>query len=311
MLFLEITKEMAEKFLMAASMAALVCHPSSSINCFKPKPQTPQKTTSKSAKGNTDIQTDSSLSKTSSSCSSFSDTNTTSTPPSQVPNRVRLTTSCKDLYLVSSLFKKDPAFRVIETIFKSGWDVKTGLEIEKILKINHTIDVLKRFEEYREIVKSKSSNIERLAVDGNEVLKFYGTILACSLGINEFSRICYRESCGVYRMIGLRLLEVEEPVGLSDDSRCADQKVMKECGVDNKVRGRKVVVVCRVIAGRVARCRGRGVGLVEGREGGFDSVVSSCTDRSEKLAVLDARAVLPCFAIVYNVTPKVTKSSIY
>ncbi|XP_040938179.1 uncharacterized protein [Gossypium hirsutum] len=260
MLFLEITKEMAEKFLMAASMAALVCHPSSSINCFKPKPQTSQRTTSKSAKKNTDIQTDSSLSKTSSSCSSFSDTNTTPTPRSHVPNRVPLRTSCKDLYLVSSLFEKDPAFRVVETIFKSGWDVKTELEIEKILKINHTIDVLKRFEEYREIVKSKSSNIERLAVDGNEVLKFYGTIVTCSLGIDEFSRICYRESCGVCRMIGLR-----------------------------------------VIAGRMARCRGRGVGLVEGREGGFDSVVSSCTDRSEELVVLDARAVLPCFVIVYNV----------
>ncbi|KAG4177716.1 hypothetical protein ERO13_A11G324733v2 [Gossypium hirsutum] len=272
---------MAEKFLMAASMAALVCHPSSSINCFKPKPQTSQRTTSKSAKKNTDIQTDSSLSKTSSSCSSFSDTNTTPTPRSHVPNRVPLRTSCKDLYLVSSLFEKDPAFRVVETIFKSGWDVKTELEIEKILKINHTIDVLKRFEEYREIVKSKSSNIERLAVDGNEVLKFYGTIVTCSLGIDEFSRICYRES---YR-----------------ESRCAHRKVTKECGVDNKVRGRKVVVVCRVIAGRMARCRGRGVGLVEGREGGFDSVVSSCTDRSEELVVLDARAVLPCFVIVYNV----------
>ncbi|TYI04100.1 hypothetical protein ES332_A11G391200v1 [Gossypium tomentosum] len=301
MLFLEITKEMAEKFLMAASMAALVCHPSSSINCFKPKPQTSQRTTSNSAKKNTDIQTDSSLSKTSSSCSSFSDTNTTPTPRSHVPNRVPLRTSCKDLYLVSSLFEKDPAFRVVETIFKSGWDVKTELEIEKILKINHTIDVLKRFEEYREIVKSKSSNIERLAVDGNEVLKFYGTIVTCSLGIDEFSRICYRESCGVCRMIGLRLSEVEESVGLSDDSRCAHRKVTKECGVDNKVRGRKVVVVCRVIAGRMARCRGRGVGLVEGREGGFDSVVSSCTDRSEELVVLDARAVLPCFVIVYNV----------
>ncbi|KAG4177720.1 hypothetical protein ERO13_A11G325000v2, partial [Gossypium hirsutum] len=267
-----ITKEMAEKFLMAASMAALVCHPSSSINCFKPKPQTSQRTTSKSAKKNTDIQTDSSLSKTSSSCSSFSDTNTTPTPRSHVPNRVPLRTS-----------------------------FKTGLEIEKILKINHTIDVLKRFEEYREIVKSKSSNIERLAVDGNEVLKFYGTIVTCSLGIDEFSRICYRESCGVCRMIGLRLSEVEESVGLSDDSRCAHRKVTKECGVDNKVRGRKVVVVCRVIAGQVARCRGRGVGLVEGREGGFDSVVSSCTNRSEELLVLDARAVLPCFVIVYNV----------
>ncbi|KAB2006961.1 hypothetical protein E1A91_D11G393200v1 [Gossypium mustelinum] len=102
-------------------------------------------------------------------------------------------------------------------------------------------------------------------------------------------------------MIGLRLSEVEESVGLSDDSRCAHREVTKECGVDNKVRGRKVVVVCRVIAGRVARCRGRGVGLVEGREGGFDSVVSSCTDRSEELVVLDARAVLPCFVIVYNV----------
>ena len=43
---------------------------------------------------------------------------------------------------------------------------------------------------------------------------------------------------------------------------------------------------------------------MDGQEGGFDSVVNLSKDQlegSEELIVLNARAVLPCFVIIYNV----------
>ncbi|KAE8671644.1 Ribonuclease P family protein, putative isoform 1 [Hibiscus syriacus] len=157
--------------------------------------------------------------------------NATLTHLNRVPSTSR-TDSC----LVSNLCQKDPAFRVVEAMFDSGWDGKAGPKIEKILKINHNIGVLKRFEEYMEITKSKSANISRkLAVDGNELLRFHGATVTCSLGNNELSRICSKESCGVCRMVRLVGSAGEESVASSNDSRRAHRRVTKECGVNNKI----------------------------------------------------------------------------
>ncbi|XP_022765809.1 uncharacterized protein LOC111310603 [Durio zibethinus] len=308
MVFLEGKKDMVERCLMAASLAALVCHPNATFKCFRPKSKTTtsserekppreKKQPSKSTNKN-EFRANSSLSRGSVSFNM----NITSPPPNFPTSR-----SGKDPYLVSNLVEEEPSFGVVETIFRSGWDNKIGLQIEKILKINHNADVLNKFEEYRETVKSKSTNIsaceteriERLAVDGNELLRFHGAVVTCPLGNDEFLNICHSECCGICRMVGSSLLEGEESVKLSNNSRQAHRKVV--CVVD-KICARKAIVVCRVIAGRVARCRGQG--LVDGEEGGFDSVVSLSTDqfeRSEELIVLNARAVLPCFIIVYNV----------
>lgn len=71
---------------------------------------------------------------------------------------------------------------------------------------------------------------------------------------------------------------------------------------------KRVMVVCRVIAGRVAWCGGE-VEEEEGEKGMFDSVVPmrarggprSSWAEEEELLVFQARAVLPCFIIVYSV----------
>ncbi|XVE61750.1 hypothetical protein DITRI_Ditri06bG0064900 [Diplodiscus trichospermus] len=301
---------MVERCLMAASLAALVCHPNATIKCFKPKSKSssssykekPSPHNNQSPNKN-DFRANSSLSRSS---VSFDMNITTPPTPDLATSR-----SGRHSYLVSDLVDQEPAFGVVETIVRSGWDKKIGLKIEKILKINHNIDVLNKFEEYREIVKSKSTNvssageterIERLAVDGNELLRFHGAIVTCCLGNDELSSICHRECCGICKMIGSSLSAGEQSVALSSNSRQAHTKVVNEC-VGNKICARKAIVVCRVIAGRVARCRGEG--LVDGDEGGFDSVVSLSEDQlegSEELIVLNARAVLPCFVIVYNVS---------
>lgn len=59
-------------------------------------------------------------------------------------------------------------------------------------------------------------------------------------------------------------------------------------------KGRRAMLVCRVIAGRIANKLGMDI-LSNGRVG-FDSVSG---DNGEML-VFDPRAVLPCFLIIYK-----------
>ena len=65
-----------------------------------------------------------------------------------------------------------------ETIFRSGWAVagEIGDMVEKVLKVNNSMDVRHRFEEYWEMVKSKAKEnrvglrLERLWADGKSLL---------------------------------------------------------------------------------------------------------------------------------------------
>lgn len=64
---------------------------------------------------------------------------------------------------------------------------------------------LSRFEEYREMVKIKASKLSkkhpRCLADGNELLRFYGTTVACQLGMNSSSNLYVSEKCSVCRII--------------------------------------------------------------------------------------------------------------
>ncbi|KAK9290917.1 hypothetical protein L1049_009096 [Liquidambar formosana] len=143
--------------------------------------------------------------------------------------------------------------------------------------------------------------MERLLVDGNELLRFHGAIITCSLGNDGVSTICDKKFCGVCRVIGSNV-----PVQAGFSSLCqksweAHENGTVEC-LPNGVSARKAIILCRVIAGRIARTHEHG--LVDGEEGGFDSVVRStgCKSKSsEELIVFNSSAVLPCFVVIYTV----------
>ncbi|KAF3786912.1 hypothetical protein EJ110_NYTH12799 [Nymphaea thermarum] len=73
--------------------------------------------------------------------------------------------------------------------------------IERVLKVHNMQKTLARFEEYREMVKIKASKLPkkhpRCLADGNELLRFYGTTVTCSLGMNDLSNLCISEKCSV------------------------------------------------------------------------------------------------------------------
>lgn len=160
------------------------------------------------------------------------------------------------------------------------------------------------FEQYRHKLKLKYSNgtsgfNERLAVDGNEILQFHGATISCSLGANSnglSSDVCEKEGCGVCRILASNFSTEDVSVSFFEKSWEAHEKV-----IANGVCARKAIVVCRVIAGRIGRCDQRG--LMDGEEGGFDSVaIGSSGNQSnggKELFVLDPRAVLSCFVVTY------------
>ncbi|XP_022737186.1 uncharacterized protein LOC111290052 [Durio zibethinus] len=180
-----------------------------------------------------------------------------------------------------------PSRNVVEIIFHTSWSPKvfTG-RIEMIFKVQNGPRTVTRFEEYREMVKTRSGSGSggtasadeenaRCVADGNEVMRFHCLgPTSGNCGMNDtwlFSggkgaAICtYSGSGGAHESAG-------------------------------GARGRRAMLVCRVIAGRVSKRVGFGYeSLLDGRAG-YDSVSG---DNGE-LLVFDPRAVLPCFLIIYK-----------
>ncbi|KAK4338261.1 hypothetical protein RND71_042748 [Anisodus tanguticus] len=182
-----------------------------------------------------------------------------------------------------------PSRNVVEIIFQTSWTPKVfSVRVEMVLKVQNLTRTVTRFEEYREVVKSRAGNggdaaVEkggedhaRCVADGNEVMRFY------CLGPTN---------CGAYEAGG-SAWTFSSWKGTAVCTYCGSGAAHENTGGG---RGRRAMLVCRVIAGRVWKQLGFD-SLIEGRVG-YDSVSG---DNGE-LLVFDSRAVLPCFLIIYKV----------
>lgn len=163
---------------------------------------------------------------------------------------------------------------------------------------------LARFEEYREMVKTKANKLPkkhpRCIADGNELLRFYGTTVACSLGLNGCSSLCVSEKCCVCRIIRNGFSAKKELKGgigvftTSTSGRAFESIEIFE--QDPSVR--KALIVCRVIAGRVHKPLDN-IQEISGQTG-FDSLAGKVGLYSniEELYLLNPRALLPCFVVI-------------
>ena len=87
-----------------------------------------------------------------------------------------------------------------------------------------------------------------------------------------------------------------------ENSWKAHEKVTNDY-VAKRVCAKRAIILCRLIAGRVGGYHRHEL-MDIGEDGRFDSVVASNGDDSngsEKLMVLNPRAVLPCFVVIYEV----------
>lgn len=141
----------------------------------------------------------------------------------------------------------------------------------------------------------------RCLVDGNELLRFYGTTIACSLGMNGSYAPCTSDNCGACRILRDGFSTNKNLHGwLGIFALSTSQSALEY--IEHWEEGqsmRKALFVCRVIAGRVRRPLEK-VQEFTGSE--FESLAWKLEHHwnVEELYVLSSRALLPCFIVIFK-----------
>ncbi|CAL9137345.1 unnamed protein product [Musa textilis] len=210
-------------------------------------------------------------------------------------------------HAVTELVEGDSSRKIVEIICRASWlkPESSCIRIDRVLKVHNMQKTLARFEEYRELVKNKASRLAkkhpRCLADGNELLRFYGTTIACSLGTNGSSRLCSSEKCSVCRIIRHGFSTKREVakggIGVFTASTSGRAfQTIESCEDDDSMK--KALLVCRVIAGRVHKPLDNYQELAG--QSGFDSVAGKLGlyANIEELYLLNPRALLPCFVVI-------------
>ncbi|GMJ07013.1 hypothetical protein like AT1G75710 [Hibiscus trionum] len=229
-------------------------------------------------------------------------------------------------HAVSELGPEDSGRNIVEIIFKSSWLKKDDpiCIIERILKVHNTQRTIQRFEDCRDAVKTRALNSTRknprCAADGNELLRFHCTTLSCSLGARGSSSLCGSiPGCGVCTIIKQGFQNKAGGGGGGGAAPAAEFKGVRTTASSGRAHdsikctdGRRAMLVCRVIAGRVKRVMDDAPSLEEDNNsnGGGVSISASSYDsvaayagvysNLEELVVFNPRAILPCFVVIYK-----------
>ncbi|KAL6982696.1 hypothetical protein U1Q18_016084 [Sarracenia purpurea var. burkii] len=211
-------------------------------------------------------------------------------------------------HAVAELGPEDSGRNIVEIIFKSSWLKKDNpiCKIERILKVHNTQRTIQRFEDCRDGVKIRATTNTkknpRCAADGNELLRFHCTTLACSLGARGSSSLCGAvPGCGVCTIIrhGFQVMASGgKGVRTTASSGRADDCL-------GGAESRRAMLVCRVIAGRVRRTAVAEEAPPEEESaspGSYDSVAgyAGIYSNLDELYVRNPRAILPCFVVIYK-----------
>lgn len=210
-------------------------------------------------------------------------------------------------FTVSELGPEDTSKNIVEIIFQSSWLKKQApiCQIDRILKVHNTQRTISKFEEYRDSIKAKATKLSkkhpRCIADGNELLRFYCTSFACSLGLNGSSNLCNSvPHCDVCSIIknGFKESSGGGVNGNGILTTATSGKAHDKAAIldgSNGSSDKRAMLVCRVIAGRVKKS-------VEGNMEEYDSVAGAVGLYSnlDELHVFNARAILPCFVVIYS-----------
>lgn len=212
-------------------------------------------------------------------------------------------------HAVAELGPEDSGRNIVEIIFKSSWLKKDNpiCSIERILKVHNTQRTIQRFEDCRDAVKiranSNNKKNPRCAADGNELLRFHCTSLTCSLGARGSSSLCGSiPGCGVCTIVrhGFQGNKSSGVRTTASSGRAHDCLGLGTGG------GRRAMLVCRVIAGRVKRMADDAAPEEDDAgtlaAGSYDSVAgyAGVYSNLEELSVFNPRAILPCFVVIYR-----------
>lgn len=171
--------------------------------------------------------------------------------------------------------------RVVEIIFRSSWGLPPFAgAIEMLFRVQHPPRATARFEEYRSAVRARArtraaaSGATRCAADGNEMMRFHCAASSASAGGD--GEVYDAAAWG----------KAGEAIRTFDGSGGAHAN-------GGGGAGRRALLLCRVIAGRIRT----GSEPESVLQTGFDSDWAG----KGELMVFDPRAVLPCFLIIYKI----------
>ncbi|CAL9773638.1 unnamed protein product [Musa acuminata subsp. burmannicoides] len=232
---------------------------------------------------------------------------------------------------LSELCEADSGYNIVRIIFQSGWKGKSPI-VNRVLKIHNTTRTLAWYEEYRDAVRSRAARYaarngggdERCIADGNERLRFYCTTSLCSSDAGRGGDVAPAGVCGSPYCCACAIVRHGfagkhadlDGIATHATSWGAHGALPQDLEREFAFLGaRRAMLVCRVVAGRVAH--GHGGGAAEGDEeeeegkgAGFDSVVPTGLGGGggphdngvgeNELLVFSPRALLPCFVIMYT-----------
>ncbi|XP_071706383.1 uncharacterized protein [Rutidosis leptorrhynchoides] len=210
-------------------------------------------------------------------------------------------------HAVTELIEGDSSRKIVELIYKTSWSKSHAISggIERILKVHNMQRTLSEFEQHRETIKLKASKLQkkhpRCLADGNELLRFHGTLIGCNLGLNGSSSLCQSLTCNVCQILrhgfsinknGNNKNRVGGVFTTSTSQQAFETIDVSSCSL------RKALIVCRVIAGRVHKPLENIQEL--SNQSGFDSLAGKVGIYSniEELYLLNSKALLPCFVII-------------
>uniref|UniRef100_A0A803NYY5 Uncharacterized protein n=1 Tax=Cannabis sativa TaxID=3483 RepID=A0A803NYY5_CANSA len=205
-------------------------------------------------------------------------------------------------YTVSKLQEGDSSRKIVEIICRTGQDEKQHIKMETILKVHNMQNILTWFEDYREMVKIKARKHPkkvdpRCLADGNELLRFYATNVACSLGSSSSGLcLCNLDKCGACRILRNGFSANKDFVGsVGIFATSTSERALAY--VEAHFNRRKALFVCRVIAGKIRKFD------QAFSHSGFDSLSWKVgrNREAEELFVLSPKAVLPCFLVICKI----------
>ncbi|KAJ8477063.1 hypothetical protein OPV22_020790 [Ensete ventricosum] len=209
-------------------------------------------------------------------------------------------------HAVSELLEGDSSRKIVEIICKTSWSKSESScgRLERVLKVHNMQKTLTQFEEYREMVKTRASKLPkkhpRCLADGNELLRFYGTTICCSLGVHGSSNLCTSDKCSICHILRhgfSRKKEMKGGVGVFTTST-SGRALESIQVIEDQPSIRKALLICRVIAGRVHKPVDNLQNLAG--QSAFDSVAGKFGPQAsiEELYLLNARALLPCLVVI-------------
>ncbi|KAL0438049.1 UNVERIFIED_CONTAM: hypothetical protein Slati_2287900 [Sesamum latifolium] len=186
-------------------------------------------------------------------------------------------------HAVSELGPEDTSKNIVEIIFQSSWLKKQApvCKIDRILKVQNTPKTISKFEEYRDTIKAKATRLPKKHPPMPR--RWQRTPQVPLHHLDVLTRPKWLIQLVQLRSKLHRIL-----------TTATSGKAHDSCSValDD---GKRAMLVCRVIAGRVKK-------NPEGNMEDYDSVAGAAGVYSnlDELYVFNPKAILPCFVVIYR-----------